>query len=589
MVPAARGSGRLAGSRLRALGIVLPVAFVVALEVVRSLLERKGYWSPGNFGLWRVSTLGLVIIGIVVFSVLMFRLIDRAERQVLSQNRDLTTANAVAAAIQGESSVAAVADGALRAILGAEGAVRVAIRLFDAAGQPPRDEQLHEFVLGSAPAQAGPSLDVPMSNGPTTVGRLAIWYPAGADVTDRIGGAALSSLTTQIACAVQLADAVWDLNRRQAEGHAFYDILLRISHQEPTTPVLDAVAKHAVALLDADAAAITVTPETTRSIGIESDPQAAWIRPDGAALVAHGLPAHPVATGGGGPAASDAMDVARWTNVARRAVPGGADALGEIWVARSGGTAFSARDRGFLAALASLVGIALTGAQMREGAKQREVLNERARIAREMHDSLAQVLGAVHLRLRALGTNVDGVVPAHVAGEVEALADVCAEAYRDVREAILGLRAAHQHASRSLEDNLSAYLGAYSAQSGVAATLVNEVGHEVSLSPRAEVQVLRIVQEALTNVRKHARAGSVTVSIRDDGATTSVVVQDDGVGFDAGATLAAKDGYGLGTMCERAALLGGTVDIDSTAGRGTAIRISVPERPYAARGSRGSR
>lgn len=574
-------AGRLVGSRLRALGIVLPVAFIVALELLRSLLERKGYWSPGNFGLWRVATLGLVIIGIVIFAVLMFRLIDRTERQVLSQNRDLTTANAVAAAIQGEATVSAVVEGALAAILRSEGAAQAGIRFFDAAGVPADHEPARTLALdGTSVSDDSPSLDVPLANGPVTVGRLALWYPPGADVTDRIGGAALSSLTTQIACAVQLASAVGDLNRGKIEGHAFYDILLRISNQDPTTPVLGAIAKHALNLLSADAAAIIVTADALRSIPLDPGPDAPWIRSDGSAVVARGLPLEPEAPGGPGrDDGPDPMDRARWAQIARHAVSGGTGSLGEVWVARSHAVEFSPRDQGSLATLASLVGIALTGAQMREGARQREVLGERTRIAREMHDSLAQVLGAVHLRLRALEAGLATLSTERVAGEVEALADVCAEAYHDVREAILGLRDAHEHADRSLEDNLRGYLDSYSAQSGVSAVLVNDIGHELLLSRQAELHVLRIVQEALTNVRKHARAGSVVVRIHGTESTTSLSVQDDGVGFDAGATARSRDGYGLVTMRDRAALLGGTLDVASDSGRGSIVTVTVPERP----------
>lgn len=581
------GTGRLVGSRLRAVGIVLPVALVIALEVLRSLLERNGYWSPGNFGFWRVLTLGLVVIGVVVFAVLMFQLIDRTERQVLSQNRDLTTANAVAAAIQGEATVSGVVDGALEAILTTAGAVQARIRCFDASGQSAPDapagqcgQERTRVLDGATVLDDSPSLDVALANGPAVVGRLAIWYPPGADVTDRIGGAALSSLTTQIACAVQLASAVGDLNRRKVEGHAFYDILLRISNQDPTAQTLDTVAKHAATLLDADAVAITVTPEATRSLPFETEPDPPPLRADGAAVIARGLPPEGAAGTRAGSAAYDPLDEAHWTHTADRAVSGGAGTLGTIWVARSRGSEFTDRDQGFLATLASLVGIALTAAQMREAARQREVLGERTRIAREMHDTLAQVLGALHLRLRALEPNV-GVLPQErVAGEIESLADVCAEAYRDVREAILGLRDAHRHAERSLEDNLRAYLSSYSAQSGVTATLTNEVGHEVALSPRAEVHVIRIVQEALTNVRKHARAESVVVTVRGTDTTTSFTVTDDGVGFDTAGSAGSKDGYGLFTMRDRAALLGGTVDISSGVGRGTTVTVTIPERPY---------
>ncbi|MFL6152512.1 MAG: histidine kinase [Ornithinibacter sp.] len=573
-------SPRLVNRRLRAIGILLPVGFAIALEVVRWQLEQSGVWSPGVFEVWHFAGLAVVVVGIVLFAAFMFRLIDQTERQVLRQNRDLTAANAVAGAIQGQSTVPAIVDSALRALLPTSGARQARIRVLDPAGPPHPDTASRTLALpGSHIDTASPTLEVPLAQGSTVVGRLALWYPDDGDGTDRIGGAALSSLTTQIACAVQLAGAVGDLERRKMEGHAFYDILLRVSNQEPTTPVLEAVVRHAAALLRADAAVVTVSPETTRTIRFDSGAQAPAQRADGATVVSHGLPALPQGDEEATVAVAE-VDDREWAHTASRDVTGGAGYLGELWVARAGGAEFTDRDRGFLGTLASLVGIALSGAQMREGARQRAVLSERTRIAREMHDSLAQVLGAVHLRLRALETGVGTLADDAVVAEVEALADVCAEAYRDVRETILGLRDANRHAERSLEDNLRSYLEGYSTQSGISARLDNELGHEVALSPRAEVHVIRIVQEALTNVRKHACAHSVVVSIRGTETSTCFVVSDDGVGFDSEATASSQDGYGLFTMRDRAALLGGTVQVLSAPGSGTTVMASVPERPH---------
>jgi two-component system nitrate/nitrite sensor histidine kinase NarX len=592
-LPQPRGRG-LVGRRLRIIGILLPVTLAIALEIVRYVLESRGSWSPGLMQSWHFAMLLLVVGGIVLFGLLMFRLIDRSERQVLSQNRDLTTANAVAAAIQGQSTVSSIVDGTLGAILRTAGATQVRIRLFDPLGLPEEQGTSQTRVAPDAERSSdNPSLDVSLTHGATTVGRLSIWYANDTDITARVGSTALSSLTTQVACAIQLAEAVGDLNRRKVEGHALYDILLRVSNQDPTTPVLDAVARHAMTLLHADAAEITVNAEATRSVRFESGPDAPTLRPDGSAVVARGLALDRVAgrrdRNGTRTYAMERRDAGPQGETASQVVSGAAGALGEIRVGRSAGAPFSDRDRGFLSTLASLVGIALTGAQMREGARHRAILNERTRIAREMHDSLAQVLGAVHLRLRALGATLANLPQDQVAAEVDALAEVCAESYRDVREAILGLRDSHQNAERSLEDNLGAYLTKYSAQCGIAATLHNEVGHEVTLSPRAEVHIIRVVQEALTNVRKHANASSVTVSIRATDTTTSFAIEDDGTGFDHAATSSAQDGYGLFTMRDRAALLGGTVDIDSVVGRGTQVTVTVPERPVPPRAVRSDR
>lgn len=572
---------RLVDRRLRAIGILLPVGFAIALELLRWQLEQLGVWSPGVFEIWHAAGLAVVVVGIVLFAAFMFRLIDQTDRQVVQQNRDLTAANAVAGAIQGQATVQAIVDSALESLLRTSGASQARVRFLEPARLPVKDAQARTRTLaGFRVDTESPTLEVALAHDSTVVGRLALWYPRDTDVTDRIGGAALSSLTTQIACAVQLAGAVGDLERRKVEGHAFYDILLRVSNQEPTTPVLEAVVRHAAALLSADAAVVTVSPETSRTIRFDSDSQSPDHRPDGATVVAFGVPT-PSAPAGQVPTEPPPLvQDGEWAHTASHEVQGGAGHLGELWVARAAGADFTDRDRGFLGTLASLAGIALSGAQMREGARQRAVLNERTRIAREMHDSLAQVLGAVHLRLRALETGVGTLPDDRVVAEIEALADVCAEAYRDVRETILGLRDATRHAERSLEDNLRSYLESYSTQSGISARLANEVGHDVALSPRAEVHVIRIVQEALTNVRKHAGARSVLVSIRGTDTSTTFVVADDGVGFDTEATANSQDGYGLFTMRDRAALLGGTVHVQSVPGRGTTVEASVPERPH---------
>ena len=228
--------------------------------------------------------------------------------------------------------------------------------------------------------------------------------------------------------------------------------------------------------------------------------------------------------------------------------------------------------------LSGLAAIAITSAQMRESGRQRAVLAERERIAREMHDSLAQVLGVTHLRLRALVTREQATGSRVIAVELAELADICGEAYQDVREAILGLRESSR-TERGLLDSLRAYLAKYSQQCDIETSLESNLDHELALSPRCEVQVIRVIQEALTNVRKHSGARSAVVQISESASTTTFVVEDDGHGFDQGGALFGdRDGYGLFTMRERMALLNGSLTIDSAPGRGTRVIAGVPER-----------
>ena len=214
---------------------------------------------------------------------------------------------------------------------------------------------------------------------------------------------------------------------------------------------------------------------------------------------------------------------------------------------------------------------------MRENGRQRAVLDERGRIAREMHDSLAQVLGVTHLRLRALDAREEVRDNPEISAELAEVADICQEAYQDVRESILGLRGSNT-TERGLLDNLRAYLAKYSQQCDIATSLDSDLDQDLALSPRCEVQMIRVIQEALTNVRKHSGATSAIVRITESDSTTTFVVEDNGHGFDPGDSLIDRDRFGLYTMRERMDLLNGSLTVDSAPGRGTRVIADVPER-----------
>jgi two-component system, NarL family, sensor histidine kinase DegS len=212
---------------------------------------------------------------------------------------------------------------------------------------------------------------------------------------------------------------------------------------------------------------------------------------------------------------------------------------------------------------------------MREGERQGAIVAERERIAREMHDSLAQILGVTHLRIVALESRPEVTAAPRVLTELADLASLTEEAYRDVREAILGLREAGK-VDRGFIESLEAYLEKYSHQSGIPATLETTLEGELILPPRSELQIIRVIQEALTNVRKHGSATAVIIRIAERADGTVIVVEDDGHGFDVAETLLGHEGFGLHTMRERMELVGGTLTIDSAPGRGTRIIAMMP-------------
>ena len=561
----------LVDPRLKSLSILGPVAFVTAVELLHLSLEHSPWWTPGMFVVWRVARYLGFVACIAVFALMMLRLIERAEQKVVGQNRDLLIADAVSSASHGHATADAVVAAAVRSLAATTGADLVRLRFF---GAPHTAEQAIDASGGPRADTAMlrvPAVDRPLRDDRGVVGRLEVWAPADQGVGDWIGPSTEAALAHQVTSAVRLARDVEELHRRRDEGHAFYAILLDISSHAGTLPTLTTIARHCRDLLGSDAAAVVINEATANSVRFDSDADAPSPCLDGSTLYGVGLPDHDDEPTG---RRAHPFDLP-WQASARHDIVGSQGVLGSLWVGSEAGRPFSARDRSFLGTMANLAGIAVTSAQVREQARQQEVLDERTRIAREMHDSLAQVLGAVHLRLRTLQTFPALAGQGELATEVAALAEVCEEAYGDVREVILGLRDANR-ADRGLVESLHDYVAKYSAHSGVEARLVNGVGGEFTLAPRTEVHLIRVIQEALTNVRKHARARHASVTITATDAATSFEVADDGRGFVAPGN---GEGYGLSTMRDRVALLGGVLEVTSVPGQGTRVVATVPERP----------
>jgi two-component system nitrate/nitrite sensor histidine kinase NarX len=368
------------------------------------------------------------------------------------------------------------------------------------------------------------------------------------------------------------------MQRRKQEGHALYDVLMSISNQRPLAETLGAVARHAQGLLQAEGAMLCLTPAASALLDGSSVAGAVQLA-DGSTCISSDP--NRVITPETGPhrPSTATPSGSRTTIDVALASPG--LHLGELRADRPPDTPFTHRDQAYLQTLGELATIAITSARMRENEHQAATLVERERIAREMHDSLAQVLGVVHLRLRALGNNARNIGATDMAIGLAELADIAEEGYRDVREAILGLRES-SHPGRGLIDSLRGYVEKYQHQSGIKTTLESDFEIEPRLSPRAEVQVIRVIQEALTNVRKHASATSATVRVTSDDAFVTFRIEDNGRGFDPAQRLLDRDsGFGLHAMRERMESIGGTLTVDSAPGRGTALVARVPAPPGA--------
>ncbi|MBI4312135.1 MAG: GAF domain-containing sensor histidine kinase [Chloroflexi bacterium] len=219
--------------------------------------------------------------------------------------------------------------------------------------------------------------------------------------------------------------------------------------------------------------------------------------------------------------------------------------------------------------------VAIENSRLYQQVQDAAVIQERERLAREMHDGMAQLLGYVNTQTIAVKKLLSDERLTDALDELRRMEDVVRDLYADVREGILGLRtAALKHGS--LLAALEEYSQRYMDLSGITVALAGD-GRLPALSPSTEVQLMRILQEALTNVRKHSRATHVTVGIHGTDASLGITITDNGAGFDM-ARLPARGWprFGLQTMRERAEAVGGTLAIESTLGRGTTVLVSVP-------------
>jgi signal transduction histidine kinase len=205
------------------------------------------------------------------------------------------------------------------------------------------------------------------------------------------------------------------------------------------------------------------------------------------------------------------------------------------------------------------------------------VLEERDRIGREMHDGLAQVLGYVNTKAQAAQEFLKAGDDKAAERQLQELVGAAREAYTDAREVIVGLRM-NGVPERGLAELADEYVERFRRQSGVAAELVVASSWWADALPaKVKVQALRIIQEALTNARKHARASRVVVSLETENDTAVISVEDDGCGFMLSRLLRPDfSRYGLRTMRERAQAVGGSLRIESAPGKGTCIIAILP-------------
>jgi len=214
-------------------------------------------------------------------------------------------------------------------------------------------------------------------------------------------------------------------------------------------------------------------------------------------------------------------------------------------------------------------------AQLVEHQRALAMLHERELLARELHDSLGQVLGYTSLRMEATRKLIADGKLSTADDQLLQMEQIVADAHADVREYILNLRSAPTD-QQPFFSALQHYLDGYLKNYGIRVDLSIGAGVDDGVfKPEAQMQLFRMIQEAFSNARKHAQTDCVRISFEIEDRLVRIQVQDNGRGFDP--SQAASDGhFGLRFMRERAEQLGGSLRVDSAPGKGTCVTIDVP-------------
>ncbi len=223
------------------------------------------------------------------------------------------------------------------------------------------------------------------------------------------------------------------------------------------------------------------------------------------------------------------------------------------------------------------LGIGISNALLYNEAMRGAILQERDRIAMEMHDGLAQTLGYIGLGLDSANNRINNGSYDECSILLKELREVVDNSYHDVREAIIGLRVDISRESNLL-DSIKQYIKEFKKLSDVPVS-INISGVLPYIQLEKQLHILRIVQETLTNVRRHAEASFVEITIEYDNNDILIAISDNGQGFD-------KDEInpdslihqGLRIMNKRALALGGKLEIQTEVGHGTTTKLIVPVR-----------
>jgi len=233
-------------------------------------------------------------------------------------------------------------------------------------------------------------------------------------------------------------------------------------------------------------------------------------------------------------------------------------------------------ERSLFEALSSHLASGMENLRLNALEKEAAVSQERHLLARELHDSIAQSLAFLKIQVQLMRDALKSGQASEVAKILEEIDVGVKESYGDVRELLLHFRTRTN--TEDIEPALATTLQKFELQSGIKSTLSMQ-GQGLPLSPDVQIQVLHILQEALSNIRKHAHASQAWLDVQQQ-PNWRFEVRDDGIGFNPDADQHDQTHVGLRIMAERAQRIGAQIDLVSTPLRGSSVILTLPSVPH---------
>jgi signal transduction histidine kinase len=249
------------------------------------------------------------------------------------------------------------------------------------------------------------------------------------------------------------------------------------------------------------------------------------------------------------------------------------DVIGAFYLTDKVGAAeFGPEDEEVVGVLAAHAAVLMEHARLYGESRELSVLGERNRLARELHDALTQTLFSLRLTVEA-AASVLPADPDRAAVELGSARALLDATFAELRELVFELRPPALERD-GLASTVAKHLDVVGRAHGLRVS-ATATGDE-RLDPAVEREVFRVVQEAIANAVRHARASTLEVELAFTGEGVTATVRDDGVGFDPAARAIRSRHLGLTSMRERTVALGGALTVESAPGRGTTVRVEVP-------------